>query len=371
MEYYKIVTIILQSEAMPARFDAFRMAEVCDAEREQALKIRYVPCAGMRKMFRTVSEVSGLRIGPSEDGWVFEEADTGLRMQINADYSEAVIGEETKETPHTWAFFLQLFLEGRLLDEGVLTLHSSCVELDGKAWSFSGPSGCGKSTRARQWVSGLCAAYLSGDRPAVHVAKRRAYGIPWDGKEQIFRNASAEIGAVFKVRRASFTRLRTLSPKQARAFLISQIYVPMWDSERAMKAMLLLNRLTGSVPIFRLFCGPEESAALETREMIMNTPETIREESIDMKLKDGFELKSMAGEYVLMPTGENIAKFNGSVLLNELSAFVIQKLTEGPLSKEDLADLILAEYEADREVVLNDLEGLAQQLAEMGVITLA
>ena len=72
-----------------------------------------------------------------------------------------------------------------------------------------------------------------------------------------------------------------------------------------------------------------------------------------------------------MPTGENIAMFNGSVLLNELSAFVIQKLTEGPLSKEDLADLILAEYEADREVVLNDLEELAQQLAEMGVITLA
>ncbi len=370
MDYYKIVNLIVQSDAMPARFAAFRMEKTEEAEKEQALMVSYAPGKRIRESFPVVSEVSGLKIGPSTEGWVFEEIETGHQMHINAAYSEAVLAEEIKETPPMWAFFLQLFLEGRLLDEGVLTLHSSCVELDGKAYSFSGPSGCGKSTRARNWVSGLRAAYLSGDRPAVHVAEHCAYGIPWDGKEQIFRNDKAQIGAVFEVRRSAFTMLRMLSAKQARTFLISQIYVPMWDSERAMAAMFLLNRLVKSIPVYRLFCGPDESAAIETYEILTKMRHKIREESIAMKLKEGFVLKSMAGEHVLMPTGENIARFNGTVLLNELSAFVIQKLSDGPLSKEDLADLILAEYEADREVVLSDLAELEQQLSDIGVISL-
>ena len=86
-----------------------------------------------------------------------------------------------------------------------------------------------------------------------------------------------------------------------------------------------------------------------------------------MKLNDGFVLKSMAGEYVLMPTGENIAKFNGSVLLNEVSAFVIRQLEAGPLGIEDLTDLVLQEYDADRETVKQDLEELMENLTTMGV----
>ena len=88
-----------------------------------------------------------------------------------------------------------------------------------------------------------------------------------------------------------------------------------------------------------------------------------------MKLNDGFVLKSMAGEYELMPTGENIARFNGSVLLNEVSAFILRQLEAGPVSKEDLIDLVLAEYDADRETVTKDLEELVQSLTEMGVVT--
>ena len=88
-----------------------------------------------------------------------------------------------------------------------------------------------------------------------------------------------------------------------------------------------------------------------------------------MKLNEGFVLKSMAGEFVLMPVGANIAKFNGSVLLNEVSALVIRQLEAGPCGIEDLTDLVLREYEADRATVQSDLEELMDQLCEMGVVS--
>lgn len=370
MNYYRIVNLLIASEEMPDRFAHFRIEEPEKKEAEAALQICYRPLSALSEPFAgTALKVNDLRIGPAREGWIFEDIETGLRMRIPADYSMAELSEEVMEDGRLWAFLLQLFIEGRLLDEGVLTLHSCCVQHDGRAYAFSGPSGCGKSTRARQWVQNLGADYISGDRPAVDIRSRTAYGIPWDGKERIFRNVHAEVGAIFEVRRSRFTRLRKLSKKQARDFLISQIYFPMWDSERAMEAMFLLNQLTASFPVYRLFCDRDEKAAIETGQILWEHPEQIREERLDMKLKEGFVLKSMAGEHVLMPTGENIASFNGTVLLNELSAFIIQKMENGPVTREDLADLVVAEYDVSKETVLKDLDELTAQLSEMGILS--
>ena len=41
-----------------------------------------------------------------------------------------------------------------------------------------------------------------------------------------------------------------------------------------------------------------------------------------MKAKSGFILRNVVDEYILMPTGDNIGKFNGTILLNEVSALV-------------------------------------------------
>lgn len=369
MSIYKIVDLYIDSEEMPIRYGAFLLKDADARIKEQALKIRFRSGAELAKPFEPVCEVSGLRIGNSEGSWVYEDIATGLRMQAAADYSAAELSEEVKNDPELWGFLLQLFLECRLLDEGVLTLHSSCIELEGKAFAFSGHSGCGKSTRALQWVRSFGAGILSGDRPAVDVRKKLFYGIPWDGKEQIFRNDSASAGAILQVRRSSFTRIRKLSANQARNFLISQIVVPMWDSERAMEAMVLLSRLIKEIPVYRLFCDQDEKAAEETRKILFDLPEHILEEREDMKLNEGFVLKSMAGEFVLMPTGENITKFNGSVLLNEVSAFILRKMEAGPISREDLTELILAEYDADRKTVQEDLDELMESLIGMGVVS--
>ena len=86
-----------------------------------------------------------------------------------------------------------------------------------------------------------------------------------------------------------------------------------------------------------------------------------------MKAKPGYILRNVVDEYILMPTGENIGLFNGTVLLNEVSALVWEKL-QNPVSREDLLKAILDEFEVDRATASADLDELLKTLRSYGVI---
>lgn len=86
-----------------------------------------------------------------------------------------------------------------------------------------------------------------------------------------------------------------------------------------------------------------------------------------MKAKEGFVLRIIADEYILMPVGDNITKFKGSVLLNEVSAFVWKKMRE-ETSKEEILTAVTNEFEVERELAARDIDALLIQLTEYGVI---
>ena len=86
-----------------------------------------------------------------------------------------------------------------------------------------------------------------------------------------------------------------------------------------------------------------------------------------MKAKSGFVLRDVVGEKILMPVGDNITKFNGTVLLNAVSAFVWEKLQE-PVSKEELLQAVVNEFEIDEETASRDLDELLEKFAGLGII---
>ena len=86
-----------------------------------------------------------------------------------------------------------------------------------------------------------------------------------------------------------------------------------------------------------------------------------------MKAKSGFVLRDVVGEKILMPVGENITKFNGTVLLNTVSAFVWEKMQE-PVSKEELLQAVLDKFEVDEETASHDLDKLLEAFAELGIL---
>ena len=66
-----------------------------------------------------------------------------------------------------------------------------------------------------------------------------------------------------------------------------------------------------------------------------------------MKLKEGFILREVAGETVVIPSGDDL-DLNMMITLNETGKFLWERLEQGVL-EGDLVDALCAEYEVTRE----------------------
>ena len=358
--YYRIASLTLKTERKLPHFDAFECAK---AE----------PDVIMEETAEEVPEGADICSGDITHrkipgGWFFHsrpESKTGLivsddysRLRYIPRYLEGVTEKE--------ALFIRVALECRLIQMGYLSLHAAAVEMDGKAYAFTGPSGMGKSTRAEAWGSGMGATLISGDRPLIDTKTMTLYGVPWDGKEQNFRNESFELAAIFDIRRSEAVLLRQMKFGQRRRLLLKQSFMPMWDNLTAAAQIVNINRLASGAQILRTFCGPAEEDGAELYETFVKGD--IKEEKTDMKAKNGFILRNIVGEHMLMPVDDNIGKFDGTVLFNDVSAFIWEKMSE-PISRDDLLKAILDEYEVDEATAAADLDAVLKKFEELDIIT--
>lgn len=310
-----------------------------------------------------------------DDRWLYSSNADNANICVTATndyqdisvYGATLADEESDSVPVR--FLLRTAFECRFCYEGIVSLHAACVETGDFAVAFTGPSGMGKSTRAAAWVKAFGAQLISGDRPAVRIGKHgsTACGVPWDGKEQIFRNVEKPLLCIMEVRRSSANYLRKLSIEQARKLILQQSFMPMWDTDAAFMAMTNVMALIKKTPVYRVFCGPDEDAAKVIYDILVNHPELIREEAKDMKIKDGFVLRNVIDEFIVMPTGSNITKFEGAIVLNEVSAFIYEQLVN-PMSRDDLLTAVLNEYDVDEATAAADLDELLEKLSDMGVL---
>ncbi len=80
-----------------------------------------------------------------------------------------------------------------------------------------------------------------------------------------------------------------------------------------------------------------------------------------MRLKDGFMLKKILDDYIVVPTGDNIVDFAVAVSLNESGAFLWDQLSKEKTIFE-LADALAAEYNVSSEEVIGDVAEFAELL---------
>ncbi len=80
-----------------------------------------------------------------------------------------------------------------------------------------------------------------------------------------------------------------------------------------------------------------------------------------MKIKDGFMLKKILDDYIVVPTGDNIVDFAVAVSLNETGAFLWSQL-ETEKDIETLANALAEEYDVTYDVVIDDVVEFAALL---------
>lgn len=82
-----------------------------------------------------------------------------------------------------------------------------------------------------------------------------------------------------------------------------------------------------------------------------------------MKTNKDYILRSIAGEYILIPTGAAAAAFNGMINLSEVAGFVWQNL-DGAADLEELVAKVVEEYEVDPAVARADVQRFVDSLVE-------
>ena len=122
-----------------------------------------------------------------------------------------------------------------------------------------------------------------------------------------------------------------------------------------------------NVPIYQMLCDRTHEAAEESYQLLYHPTEAYYKEEILVKLKQGFTVRNVVGEYIMMPTGENIKYFDGSIILNDVSAFLVKHM-QNPITKEDLLSLVLDEYEVERERAEQDLDKFLETLKSYDMI---
>ena len=86
-----------------------------------------------------------------------------------------------------------------------------------------------------------------------------------------------------------------------------------------------------------------------------------------MKIKEGFVLRTICGQNVVSGEGTSQVNFSKLVRLNETAAYLFKAVQGREFTAETLANLLLDEYEVDRETALKDAESLCAQWKEIGI----
>ena len=86
-----------------------------------------------------------------------------------------------------------------------------------------------------------------------------------------------------------------------------------------------------------------------------------------MKIKENFELRQVAGSFVVLSVADAAVDFNGMLTLNE-SGVLLWHLLEQGKTQEELVDMLLTVYEVSRQEASADVEEFLNKLIQAGCV---
>ena len=88
-----------------------------------------------------------------------------------------------------------------------------------------------------------------------------------------------------------------------------------------------------------------------------------------MKQKQGFVLRDVCGETVIVGEGAGTINFGKLISLNETAAMIWRKATElGDFTAEQLAEALCEEYDVDYDRALEDVRHLLKNWQDTGLL---
>lgn len=152
----------------------------------------------------------------------------------------------------------------RLPDYDAFLIHGAAMSAYGKGYLFTAPSGTGKTTHIRMWAECFQkqVGCINGDKPIVRKIDGQFYfcGSPWRGKERYGSTKILPVGGICLLERSEDNHIKRVSPAEVFPQLTHQVYFQQ-DQKQLIKFLTLFDELLSSVPIYRMGCNMDPSAA--------------------------------------------------------------------------------------------------------------
>ena len=88
-----------------------------------------------------------------------------------------------------------------------------------------------------------------------------------------------------------------------------------------------------------------------------------------MKIKEGFEIQNVCGEYIIVPAGVENVDYSRIISLNETAAYLWESVaTTEAFTTDALVALLLSEYEVEESVAREDCELIVERWKEMELV---
>ncbi|MBM6992750.1 MAG: PqqD family protein [Prevotella sp.] len=93
-----------------------------------------------------------------------------------------------------------------------------------------------------------------------------------------------------------------------------------------------------------------------------------------MKAKKGFNIRNVCGQNIIVAEGKENMDFSNIISMNESSALLWNEIQDKEFTVEDLAEILMENYQIDentplpREQALQDAKAVSDQWRESGII---
>ena len=88
-----------------------------------------------------------------------------------------------------------------------------------------------------------------------------------------------------------------------------------------------------------------------------------------MRIKEGFEIQNVCGEYIIVPAGVENVDYSRIISLNETAAYLWQNVADKPsFTIDDMTALLLAEYDVEENIAREDCALIIERWKEMELV---
>lgn len=157
--------------------------------------------------------------------------------------------------------------------KGVFALHSSSILYQNKAWLFAGSSGTGKSTHTGLWNDLFQTRILNGDLNliSINASQPIVWGIPWCGTSGIYTATPWPLGGIILLKQQMEDKLQPLEDSEKQLMVMQRLISAAWTEDMLDDNLDFCGRLVELVPVYRLLCTKEPSAAFTMKRFLDET----------------------------------------------------------------------------------------------------